>query len=136
MWVLHHFLPLRQVIATPWNYIAIVPVVVSRMMSVAAGQRFRQARTTFDPVRPEQTSHLVTEGVYGVSRNPMYLGLVLMLVAWALWLGTASPWAVPPLFAILMTTTQIAPEERALETVFGETYVAYRHRVRRWVGRY
>jgi protein-S-isoprenylcysteine O-methyltransferase Ste14 len=136
MWVLHRFLPLSQLIALPWNYIAIVPVVISRMISVAAGQRFRRVRTTFDHARPEQTSHLVTEGTYRISRNPMYVGLVLMLIAWALWLGTASPWVIPPLFAIFMTITHIAPEERALETVFGENYVAYRHRVRRWIGRY
>jgi protein-S-isoprenylcysteine O-methyltransferase Ste14 len=136
MWALHHFLPLGKLIAAPWNYLALVPVVISRMISVAAGRRFRAARTTFDPVRPELTTHLVTEGVYRLSRNPMYLGLVLMLIAWAIWLGTASPWAVPPLFAILMTISQIAPEERALETVFGETYVAYRRHVNRWIGRH
>jgi protein-S-isoprenylcysteine O-methyltransferase Ste14 len=136
MWALHHFLPLGQLIAARWNYLALVPVVISRLISVAAGRRFREARTTFDPVRPELTTHLVTEGVYRFSRNPMYLGLVLMLIAWALWLGTASPWVVPPLFAISMTITQIAPEERALEKVFGEAYVAYRRRVNRWIGRH
>jgi len=135
MWALHHFLPLSLLVAAPWNYLALVPVVISRVISVAAGRRFREARTTFDPVRPELTTHLVTEGVYRFSRNPMYLGLVLMLIAWALWLGTASPWVVPPLFAILMTITQIAPEERALEKVFGQTYVAYRRSVNRWIGR-
>ena len=136
MWALHHFLPLSLLVVAPWNYLAVVPLVVSRLISVAAGRRFREARTTFDPVRPELTTHLVTEGAYRFSRNPMYLGLVLMLIAWALWLGTASPWAVPPLFAILMTITQIAPEERALEKVFGETYVAYRRSVNRWIGRH
>jgi len=136
MWTLHRFLPLSVLLAAPWNYLALVPVVISRLISVAAGRRFREARTTFDPVRPELTTHLVTEGVYRFSRNPMYLGLVLMLIAWALWLGTASPWVVPPLFAILMATTQIAPEERALEKVFGATYVAYRRSVNRWIGRH
>ena len=136
MWALHHFLPLRQLLAAPWNYVALVPVVIGRVISVAAGRRFREAQTTFDPVRPELTTHLVTEGVYRFTRNPMYLGLVLMLIAWALWLGTASPWVIPPLFAILMTITRIAPEERALEMVFGETYVAYRRSVSRWIGRH
>jgi protein-S-isoprenylcysteine O-methyltransferase Ste14 len=136
MWALHHFLPLRQLIAAPWNYLAVVPVAISRVISVAAGRRFREARTTFDPVRPELTTHLVTEGVYRFSRNPMYLGLVLMLIAWALWLGTAIPWVVPPLFAIWMSITQIAPEEQALEKVFGATYAAYRRSVNRWIGRH
>ena len=136
MWTLHRFLPLSVLVGAPWNYLALVPIVISRMLSVAAGRRFREARTTFDPVRPELTTHLVTDGVYRFSRNPMYLGLVLMLIAWALWLGTASPWVVPPLFAIWMTISQIAPEERALETVFGETYVVYRRSVSRWIGRH
>jgi protein-S-isoprenylcysteine O-methyltransferase Ste14 len=134
MWALHHFLPLSLLVAAPWTYLALVPVVISRVISVAAGRRFREARTTFDPLRPELTTHLVTDGVYRFSRNPMYLGLVLMLIACALWLGTASPWVVPPLFAILMTITQIVPEERALEKLFGETYVAYRRSVNRWIG--
>jgi protein-S-isoprenylcysteine O-methyltransferase Ste14 len=136
MWALHHLVPLGELIASPWNYFAVVPAVIGRVISVAAGRRFRETRTTFDPVRLRGASFLVTDSVYGISRNPMYLGLVLMLVAWALWLGTVSPWLVPPLFAMFLAVTQIAPEERALEEVFGETYLAYRRSVRRWVGRY
>ena len=135
MWVLHRWLPLRQLIATPWTYVALVPAVIGRVVSVAAGNRFRQARTTFDPFNPREASSLVTDGVFQFSRNPMYLGMVLLLIAWALWLGTASPWLVPPLFAIIISVALIVPEEQALEGLFGETYLAYRHRVRRWIGR-
>jgi protein-S-isoprenylcysteine O-methyltransferase Ste14 len=136
MWALHRLIPLGQLIALPWSYVAILPAVIGRVISVAAGRRFRQTRTTFDPVRPRDASFLVTDNVYRISRNPMYLGLVLMLIAWALWLGTLSPWVVPPSFAIFLSVTRIAPEEQALEEVFGETYVAYRNSVRRWIGRY
>jgi protein-S-isoprenylcysteine O-methyltransferase Ste14 len=119
MWVLHRWLPLGHLIATPWNYFGLLPVVIGRAITVAAGTRFRQARTTFDPCKPRETSSLVTEGVFRISCNPMYLGLVLLLIGWAIWLGTASPWLVVPLFVILMTIAQIVPEEVALEERFG-----------------
>jgi protein-S-isoprenylcysteine O-methyltransferase Ste14 len=136
MWALHRWLPLGHLIATPWNYFAALPAVIGRAITVAAGMRFRQARTTFDPLKPREASVLVTDGVFRVSRNPMYLGLALLLIGWALWLGTVSPWLVPPLFVIVISVVQIVPEEQALEELFGETYLAYRHRVRRWIGRY
>jgi protein-S-isoprenylcysteine O-methyltransferase Ste14 len=135
MWALHRWLPLAHLIATPWNYFGLLPAAIGRVISVAAGGRFRQARTSFDPFKPMEASCLVTGGVFGVSRNPMYLGLVLLLIGWAVWLGTVSPWFVPPLFVIFISVTQIVPEETALEANFGETYLAYRHSVRRWLGR-
>jgi protein-S-isoprenylcysteine O-methyltransferase Ste14 len=134
MWALHRWLPLGHLIATPWNYFAALPAVIGRAITVAAGVRFRQARTTFDPLKPREASCLVTDGVFRVSRNPMYLGLVLLLIGWALWLGTVSPWLVPPLFVIVISVAHIVPEEQALEELFGEAYLAYRHSVRRWIG--
>jgi protein-S-isoprenylcysteine O-methyltransferase Ste14 len=136
MWALHRWLPLGHLIVTPWSYFAALPAVIGRAITVAAGARFRQARTTFDPFKPREASVLVTGGVFRVSRNPMYLGLLLLLIAWALWLGTVSPWLVLPLFATVISVGQIVPEERALEERFGETYLAYRRSVRRWIGRY
>jgi protein-S-isoprenylcysteine O-methyltransferase Ste14 len=136
MWALHRWLPLGHLIATPWNYFAAIPVVIGRAITVAAGTRFRQARTTFDNLKPREASSLVTEGVFRISRNPMYLGSLLLLIGWALWLGTVCPWLVPPLFVIFISVTQIIPEEQALEEIFGETYLAYRNSVRRWIGRH
>ena len=65
----------------------------------------------------------------------MYLGLVLLLIGWAIWLGSASPWVIPPLFVIVITVVQIIPEEQALEQLFGEEYRSYRRSVARWIGR-
>lgn len=134
MWVLHRWLPLGQLITTPWNYFAALPVVVGRAITVAAGRRFRQARTTFDPSKPREASSLITGGVFKISRNPMYLGLLLLLIGWALWLGTVGPWIVLPLVVIVISIAYIVPEEQALEERFGEAYLAYRHSVRRWIG--
>lgn len=134
MWTLHHGLPLGHLIDFPWNYLGVLPAAIGRVITVAAGNRFRQARTTFDAFRPGDASSLVTDGVFRFSRNPMYLGSLLLLSGWAVGLGTVSPWLVLPFFAMFTSIVQIVPEERALEARFGETYVAYRHRVRRWVG--
>jgi protein-S-isoprenylcysteine O-methyltransferase Ste14 len=73
-------------------------------------------------------------GIFRVTRNPIYLGLSLLLVGWALWLGSASPWLIAALLVALITRLQIIPEEQALGTLFGEQYLAYRRRTARWIG--
>ncbi len=94
---------------------------------------FRKFKTTFDPMRPDKASSFVTSGVYRVTRNPMYLGMALMLVAWAVFL--AAPWsfAGPVLWVFYMNRFQIEPEERILAGLFGEEYSRYRASVRRWL---
>lgn len=94
---------------------------------------FRRARTTINPLKPERTSALVTGGVYRITRNPMYVGLSLLLLAWAVYLGALSPFAGPILFALYVTRFQIQPEEQVLKTIFGEEYAIYASRVRRWL---
>ena len=136
MWALHRWLPLGHLIAAPWNQLGVLPAATGVAISVAAFMRFRQARTTVNPREPKKASCLVADGVFRVSRNPMYLGLLLLLIGWAVWLGTASPWLVPPLFVIVISAAQIVPEEQALEELFGEEYRAYRQRVARWIGRH
>ncbi len=86
-------------------------------------------------MEPGKASHLVTGGIFRFSRNPMYLGLSLLLIGWALWLGTAGPWLVPPVFVLFIYLAQILPEERALESRFGVGYLEYRRTVARWLGR-
>jgi len=134
MWVLHRWLPLGHWIATPWNRLGGLPAAVGVAIAVAAFASFRQARTTVDPMAPSKASSLVTDGVFRISRNPMYLGLLLLLMGWALWLGTASPWLVLPLFVVVITVAQIVPEEQALYRLFGEQYLGYKRNVSRWIG--
>lgn len=94
---------------------------------------FRRARTTVNPMRPDGASSLVASGIYNYTRNPMYLGMLLVLIGWAAYL--ARPWAlaVLPVFVIYMNRFQIGPEERVLEGIFGAEFDAYRSRVRRWM---
>jgi len=94
---------------------------------------FRRARTTVNPLRPEAATSLVASGIYRYTRNPMYLGMLLVLIGWTVFL--ARPWAlaVLPAFVAYMNRFQIGPEERALEGVFGGEFEAYRRAVRRWL---
>lgn len=100
------------------------------LVSVAA---FIRARTTVNPLAPHRSSALVVKGLYRFSRNPMYLGMLLVLLGWALFL--AEPLTLIPvlLFVALIERLQIRPEERALEEKFGDDYRAYMKRVRRWI---
>jgi protein-S-isoprenylcysteine O-methyltransferase Ste14 len=100
------------------------------LISVAA---FIRARTTVNPLAPERASALVVKGLYRFSRNPMYLGMLLILLGWAVWLAQPLTLAGPALFVILIERLQILPEERALEATFGAEYQAYKKRVRRWI---
>jgi protein-S-isoprenylcysteine O-methyltransferase Ste14 len=100
----------------------------------AAGFRtIRRAGSTIDPTRPDAASALVVGGPFRISRNPMYVGFTLMLLAWAAWLQTPWAFAGPVVFALYLTRWQIVPEERALRAKFGASYAAYEARVRRWL---
>lgn len=94
---------------------------------------FLLAKTTVNPLSPQNTNTLVVSGLYKISRNPMYLGMLLILTGWTIWLG--NPLGVLPvfLFVVSITYLQIKPEERALEEKFGDSYRDYKQRVRRWI---
>ena len=84
-------------------------------------------------MRPGASSVVVTGGVYRLTRNPMYVGLVLLLWGWSVYLGSPWAWLGPLLFVGYVTRFQIVPEERALTRLFGADYVAYCAKVRRWL---
>lgn len=94
---------------------------------------FRRAGTTIHPHRPQETSALVTTGIYRFSRNPMYTGLLLVLAAWAVYLASLWAWAGPAAFVLYINRFQVRPEERVLAAKFGEAYDAYRSKVRAWL---
>ena len=94
---------------------------------------FHQAQTTIDPRYPHRSCSLVTSGIYRLSRNPMYLGLVMLQIAYCLYLGSAFGLLVVAGFVLAMNRLQIGPEERALEESFGDEYRRYKAEVRRWL---
>lgn len=102
-------------------------------VSTAGTWSFWRARTTVNPTRPEAASSLVATGVFRLTRNPMYLGLFLVLAGWAAHLANIAALAGPLLFALYITRFQILPEERVLAAKFGPDFEAYKLRTRRWI---
>lgn len=108
-------------------------LVVAGFFGPPAIRRFRRAGTTINPVTIDRASQLVVEGVYGWSRNPMYVAMAAILAAIAA--AAAQPVLLigPIAFILFITRFQIIPEERAMATLFGAAYASYRSRVRRWL---
>ena len=133
MWATSRLAPLIQIPGALRLGTAAAVLLVGIGFSVGGVLAFRRARTTLNPTKPEQASSLVRSGVYRVTRNPMYVGLLCVLVAWAVFLSSA--WALlgPLIFVLYIGRFQIAPEERALTRLFGREYADYRARVRRWL---
>lgn len=115
----------------PWNGAGLAPLVLGLWLLVAGSGIFRRVRTNINTFRDPDV--LVTEGVFRISRNPMYLGFTLLLLGAALLLGTATPLAGPILFALVADLWYIRFEERAMRRRFGAAYEAYARKVRRWI---
>jgi protein-S-isoprenylcysteine O-methyltransferase Ste14 len=112
---------------------ALALALIGLGFSVTGVATFRRVRTTINPHKPTAASSLVSGGVYRITRNPMYLGLLLLLLAWAVFLSNPLAVFLVPVFVLYITRFQINPEERALSSLFGGEYAAYKARVRRWL---
>ncbi|WP_019934259.1 methyltransferase family protein [Oceanimonas smirnovii] len=115
------------------GWLAALPLLAGISLMLLAARELNRADTTLLPFTPERASSLVTTGVFAYSRNPIYLGDALLLLAWALWLQSWPALAGPVLFVAYMNRVQIAAEERALALRFGKAYTDYCNRVRRWL---
>lgn len=133
MWALAVSTP-ALALALPWRVELALPIGAAGLAFAATGVgAFRRASTTVNPTTPGAASMLVTRGVYRISRNPMYVGFLLLLLGWAVFLGHGLAYAFPPAFVLYMNRFQIRPEERALSARFGSDYLDYRQAVRRWL---
>jgi protein-S-isoprenylcysteine O-methyltransferase Ste14 len=133
MWVLCLFTPVLDISMFDRVMAALLFASIGGVFAVTGVAGFRRAKTTVNPTKPQTTSSLVTAGIYQYTRNPMYVGLLLVIVGWAAFLS--SLWALlgPVAFALYITRFQIIPEERVLSGLFGAEYIAYQTRVRRWL---
>ena len=133
MWWASKLTSALEIPAFPRIFAACVIGLVGGAVSIAGTIRFRGAGTTVNPMKPENASSLVTGGIYRFTRNPMYLALLLLLVAWAVFLASAWSLLGSLVFFLYISRFQIAPEERALAQMFGASYAEYMAKVRRWL---
>ena len=129
--LLWYLVPVGCLSSLPLRLVGLLPIIAGVAMNLSADRAFKTHQTTVKPF--EESTALVTRGAFSISRNPMYLGMVLILLGLATALGCASALAVVPPFALLLDRAFIAPEERMLEQKFGEHFRDYRRSVRRWV---
>jgi len=113
--------------------LVIILVVIAVIIGLLAVYSFRSHKTTIDPTSPEKASKVVNSGIYAFSRNPMYLALLLVLLALAFYLSNFIAFTVIPLFIAYITQFQIKREECALTSLFGQEYRQYTKKVRRWL---
>ena len=131
MAALHLFLPINRLLEMPWSLLGLAPLVPGIWLNLHADKLFKRAGTAVKPHL--RSSCLVTEGPYGMSRHPMYLGMTLILIGVWILLGTLSPLFVVPVFVVCMEALFIRPEERKMERIFEEDWARYRERVGRWL---
>lgn len=133
MWAIARAAPAIEIDAS-WRLAAAAALAVTGVTAMVSGFRaFGRAKTTVNPHRLEAVSALVTSGIYRYTRNPMYVGVLCLLLAYAVYL--AVPWTLvgPLAFVLFITRFQIIPEERVLSEKFGPAYADYKKRVRRWL---
>ncbi|HHJ18731.1 MAG TPA: isoprenylcysteine carboxylmethyltransferase family protein [Gammaproteobacteria bacterium] len=133
MWLSHRYFPLAEWVCPPWKTIGWGLMVLGFTLDLFSLGLFINAKTSPNPLKPEKASTLVISGSYRFSRNPMYLGMLVLLTGWAIALGSVGPLIWLPVFVLVLTYLQIIPEEGILLNKFGEDYSAYTQRVRRWL---
>jgi protein-S-isoprenylcysteine O-methyltransferase Ste14 len=133
MWVVSRTLPAFTVTFAPLQVLAVGMGIAGALTTGLAVLSFMRAQTTLNPMKPSSASSLVQSGIYRFTRNPMYLGLLFVLVGWALYLENVLAFLFLPAFILYMNRFQIEPEERALRARFGQAFLEYASRVRRWL---
>ena len=122
--------------STTFNYqgsLSVLVLILGLACAIPSFKLFARYKTTISPLKPSDATALVTEGMYRYSRNPMYLGLLLLTIASTIWFGTWFGIIINILFIFLINFLQIIPEEEALLAIFGEEYEEYKKNVRRWI---
>ncbi len=123
-----------------WRFEVPMPLLAGLLMASMGGVisglgalAFRRARTTVNPLHPDRATSVVTDGIYRHTRNPMYVGMLCVLLGCFVAFGALSALLGLPAFVAYITRFQIVPEEQALQAKFGSDYDDYRARVRRWL---
>lgn len=133
MWAIAYWFSSLTIDELPTRALAIVFGSTGTLFGVAGVWSFRKAQTTVNPTRPDTSSSVVTSGIYRITRNPMYLGMLFLLLGWGSYLANPLSLVVLPAFVGYMNRFQIVPEERILAEKFGDEYQNYLQSVRRWL---
>ncbi|NYZ67489.1 isoprenylcysteine carboxylmethyltransferase family protein [Endozoicomonas sp. SM1973] len=116
------------------HYLMTLVLAITGVIFIFAGVlHFLQAKTTVNPTAPEESSSLVTHGIYSITRNPMYVGFAILLMGWSVLLSNVYSLLLVFGFICYLNRYQIKAEEQALENLFGEKYLTYKKRVSRWL---
>lgn len=129
--LLHFLLPGMRVLPFPWNLSGLIPLALGIVMNLVADRSFKKNKTTVKPL--EESTALIRDGVFRISRHPMYLGFVLILLGIAALMGSLTPYLIVFGFAIFMQIVFIKFEEAKLEETFGEAWLGYKKKVRQWI---
>ncbi|MFM2589771.1 methyltransferase family protein [Vibrio sp. TBV020] len=128
----HEFV--RFTVNLPLNLVVfLVCFAIAGIVGIAGVYEFRRAQTTVNPIKVDDASTVVDSGIFAFTRNPMYLGLFLLLFGFAYWQQNLVSITFSFTFILYMNRFQIRPEEKALESLFGAAYLDYKQRVRRWI---
>lgn len=133
MKLLAEYYPVYHVGFADYKMLAALILLCGVVVTVSGVRAFKKSQTTMNPLSPGKATRLVISGIYSYSRNPMYLGFLLVLISATVYLASLSSIVVILLFITYMNKFQITPEEKALTKLFGETYQAYTKKVRRWL---
>jgi protein-S-isoprenylcysteine O-methyltransferase Ste14 len=131
MIAIHFLIPITRFIHFPWTLLGVIPAIIGIALNLIADSAFKKQNTTVKPF--QESSVLITDGLFRFTRNPMYLGFVLILLGIAIFLGTVLPFLIIILFIIFIYRTFIQVEEQMLEEKFGEEWNTYQKSVRRWI---
>jgi protein-S-isoprenylcysteine O-methyltransferase Ste14 len=133
MWFISMYFPYFAMSFPARKIVAAILSIGGGLISVAGIVAFRLAQTTINPLQIDSISHLVVSGIYSFTRNPMYLGLLFVLLGWFVFLSNSLALIMIPLFVLYLNYFQIKPEEHALESKFGQPFLLYKTKVRRWL---
>jgi len=109
------------------------PACIGAAIDLAGLAAFLKGSAPINSLKPEKATHLVRSSIYRHTRNPMYLGMLALQLAWSAYLAHPAAFAALPLFVLYINRFQIAPEERAMAKLFGAEFDDYRRRLRRWL---
>ena len=114
------------------NILSLFFFISGIIIIIISFQMFKRKKTTINPIKIEKASSLVTNGIFKYSRNPMYFGMVLILISTGIKFNFYGGILMIVIFICFITYFQILPEERAMLKLFGKDFINYKNKTRRW----